>query len=201
MTKKEIFKKALEMSMSENKYERERGEKALAYLANVNDDGRFGRADELLSALEKSNNTRVSKPGWGDKTLKFLKNGKVRYIRFERKSNGGRLEELIIPALQQQKVDYVVYSMDDVPVPQGKKAKAENRPVEYRNVEAVVIPKELFLAKLREFNAIKVVNRNGQFDGYGIQVTSKKWYEWLSEYPVIFERGYVYEDWMFEGLD
>ena len=201
MTKKEILKKALEMSMSENKYERERGEKALAYLANVNDDGRFGRADELLSALEKSNNTRVSKPGWGDKTLKFLKNGKVRYIHFERKSNGGRLEELIIPALQQQKVDFVVYSMDDVPVPQGKKAKAENRPVEYRNVEAVVIPKELFLAKLREFNAIKVVNRNGQFDGYGIQVTSKKWYEWLSEYPVIFERGYVYEDWMFEGLD
>lgn len=172
--------------------------KAQEYLANYADDGRKGRAFELEVALDKSRKVRVSKQGQVDVYIKILNTkGKVAYVPAEAKTNGGRVEELLTGS----KAQYIIYAMEGVAVPQGKKAKAEGRPIEYRNIAPVVIPKALFLAKLREFNAIKVINRNGEADGYGIQVTSKRWYEWLSEYPVIFEQGYVYEDWMFEGLE
>lgn len=176
----------------------DRQAKAEEYLANVNDNGREGRAFELRVTLDGSAKVRVSAQGRVDVHIRLLnEQGKVTYAPAEAKTNGGRVEEL----LNGSKVQFVIYAMQNVAVPQGKKAKAEGKPVEYRNIPAVVIPKELFLAKLKEFNAIKVINRNGEQDGYGIQVTSKKWYEWLKEYPVIWEQGYTYENWMFEGLD
>lgn len=172
--------------------------KANEYLANANDCGRKGRAFELKVTLDGSAKVRVSAQGKVDVHIRLMnENGKVTYAPAEAKTNGGRVEEL----LNGSKVQYVIYAMEQVAVPQGKKAKAEGKPVEYRNIAPVVIPKELFLAKLAEFNAIKVINRNGEPEGYGIQVTSKKWYEWLAEYPVIWEQGYTYEPWMFEGLE
>ena len=175
-----------------------REQMAANYMANTFDCGRKGRAFELAVTLEKSRKVRVSKQGQVDVYIKLRRdNGKVAYIPAEAKTNGGRIEEL----LNGSKAQYIIYSMIDVPVPQGKKAKAEGKPMEYRNIKPVVIPKALFLAKLKEFNAIKAINRNGELDGYGIQVTSKLWYEWLSVYPTTWEQGYTYEEWEFEGIE
>lgn len=202
MTHLEIVNKAAQMIKSKYKAESIRGALAMGYLANENDPGRWGRAEELVSALPASRKTRISKQGWDDVRIKVRSSsGHIRYARAEVKTNGGRIEELLDDTLQQVPVHYVIYSMNDVPVPQGKKAKAEGKPVEYRNVPAVVIPRDLFLAKLQEFNAIKPMTHGGMQDGWGIQVTSKRWYEWLMEYPVVFQQGYTYEAWEFEGLE
>lgn len=180
------------------KYKEIREQVAAAYMANEADCGRKGRAFELSVTLDKSRKVRVSKQGQVDVYIKVRNTaGKVVYAPAEAKTNGGRVEELLMGS----KAQYVIYQMEGVAVPQGKKAKAEGRPVEFRSVPAVVIPKDLFLAKLREFNAIKAIAHGGEVDGYGIQVTSKRWYEWLVEYPVVFQQGYTYEAWEFEGLE
>lgn len=181
-----------------NKYEEIRKEEENRILSNVRDYcGRKGRANEIKHANTNSRKVKVASQNAIDNYIKVNKNGKIRYIAAENKINGGRLDQVFTDS----RIKFVIYEMIDLPIPQSKKAKAENRPIEYRNVPAVVIPKELFLAKLKEFNAIKVINRNGEPDGYGIQVTSKKWYEWLLDYPVLWEKDYTYEEWEFEGLE
>jgi hypothetical protein len=191
--KKKRGKKAMS-----SKYEEIRKEEENRILSNVRDYcGRNGRASELRHANTKSRKVKVASQNAIDDYIKVNMNGKIRYIGAENKINGGRLDQIFTDS----RIKYVIYEMIDLPIPQSKKAKAENRPTEYRNVPAVVIPKNLFLAKLKEFNAIKVINRNGQFDGYGIQATSKKWYEWLLDYPVLWEKDYTYEIWEFEGLE
>ena len=55
--------------------------------------------------------------------------------------------------------------------------------------------------KLRELNAIKAMRRDGELDGdYAIQPSNKRWFEWLSEWPVEFNREWTYEECDFEGL-
>ena len=58
----------------------------------------------------------------------------------------------------------------------------------------------VFIDKLIEFKAIKAVNRNGELEGYGIQASSKKLYNWLADYPIVYDRNAVYCDEDFEGL-
>lgn len=166
------------------------------HLMNNADDGRFGRAFELTCARTNSHKTCVSKQGQVDISVKFIDgNGKVKYIPCEAKTNGGRVDEL----LNGSKAKYVIYRLEFVQ--KHKASKTREAWDEVRMVEPVIIPKALFLAKLKEFNAIKIINRNGEFDGYGIQVSSKKWYEWLADYPVKFDNENAYEEWEFEGLE
>lgn len=167
------------------------------HLKNVADDGRLGRVFELKCARIHSHKTSVSKQGQVDVSVKFIDdNGKVRYMPCEAKTNGGRIDEL----LNGSKVQYVVYDLHFVQ--QHKATKKHDAWEEHRDLEQpVIIPKNLFLAKLVEFNAIKAINRNGEFDGYGIQVSSKRWYEWLRDYPVKFDNENAYEAWEFEGLE
>ena len=166
------------------------------HLMNNADDGRFGRAFELTCARLNSHKTSVSKQGQVDVSVKFVDgNGKVKYVPCEVKTNGGRVDEL----LNGSKAKYVIYRLEFVQ--KHKASKTREAWDEVRMVEPVIIPKALFLAKLKEFNAIKVINRNGEFDGYGIQVSSKKWYEWLADYPVKFDNENAYEEWEFEGLE
>lgn len=166
------------------------------HLMNNADDGRFGRAFELTCARLNSHKTSVSKQGQVDVSVKFVDgNGKVKYIPCEVKTNGGRVDEL----LNGSKAKYVIYRLEFVQ--KHKASKTREAWDEVRTVDPVIIPKALFLAKLKEFNAIKVINRNGEFDGYGIQVSSKKWYEWLADYPVKFDNENAYEEWEFEGLE
>ena len=179
-----------------NKALKERHANMVRHLMNNTDDGRFGRAFELTCARLNSHKTCVSKQGQVDVSVKFVDgNGKVKYVPCEVKMNGGRVDEL----LHGSKAKYVIYRLDFVQ--KHKASKTREAWDEVRTVEPVIIPKALFLAKLKEFNAIKVINRNGEFDGYGIQVSSKKWYEWLADYPVKFDNENAYEEWEFEGLE
>ena len=179
-----------------NKALNERNANMTRHLMNNADDGRFGRAFELTCARLNSHKTCVSKQGQVDVSVKFIDgNGKVKYVHCEVKTNGGRVDEL----LNGSKVKYVIYRLDFVQ--KHKASKTREAWDEVRTVAPVIIPKALFLAKLKEFNAIKVINRNGEFDGYGIQVSSKKWYEWLADYPVKFDNENAYEEWEFEGLE
>lgn len=179
-----------------NKALNERKANSKRHLMNSADDGRFGRAFELSCARTNSHKTSVSKQGQVDVSVKFIDgNGKVKYVPCEAKTNGGRVDEL----LNGSKAKYVIYRLEFVQ--KHKASKTRDEWDEVRMVEPVIIPKALFIAKLKEFNAIKVINRNGEFDGYGIQVSSKKWYEWLSEYPVKFDNENAYEEWEFEGLE
>ena len=179
-----------------NKALNERNANMTRHLMNNADDGRFGRAFELTCARLNSHKTCVSKQGQVDVSVKFIDgNGKVKYVPCEAKTNGGRVDEL----LNGSKAKYVIYRLDFVQ--KHKASKTREAWDEVRTVEPVIIPKALFLAKLKEFNAIKVINRNGEFDGYGIQASSKKWYEWLADYPVKFDNENAYEEWEFEGLE
>lgn len=167
------------------------------HLMNTADDGRFGRAFELECARKNSRKTSVSKQGQIDIHVKFVdSDGKVYYVPCEAKTNGGRIDEL----LNGSKAQYVVYDLHFVQ--KHKETKKHDAWEEHRDLEQpVIIPKALFLAKLIEFNAIKAINRNGEFDGYGIQASSKKWFDWLSDYPVRFDNENAYEAWEFVGLE
>lgn len=179
-----------------NKALNTRNANATRHLINSADDGRFGRAFELECARANSRKISVSKQGQVDVSVKFVDgNGKVKYVPCEVKTNGGRVDEL----LNGSKARYVIYRLEFVQ--KHKASKTRDAWDEVRTVEPVIIPKTLFIAKLKEFNAIKAVNRNGEFDGYGIQVSSKKWYEWLADYPVKFDNESTYEEWEFEGLE
>lgn len=167
------------------------------YASNPDDFGRYGRIKELEWARDKSRKARVSKQGQVDIHVKFInESGKAYYVPCEAKTNGGRIDEL----LSGSKAQYVVY---DLHVIQKHKAtKKHDAWEEHRDLEQpVIIPTVLFLAKLNEFGIIKAINRNGEFDGYGIQASSKKWFEWLSDYPVKFDNENAYEEWEFVGLE
>ena len=79
--------------------------------------------------------------------------------------------------------------------------------IDVRTVPPIIAPIDIFVAMLQDVNAIKTINRNGQFDGYGIQVSSKKMYLRLLDYienygeAVLFDNEKTYEMWDFEGLE
>lgn len=161
----------------------------------VDVSGWFGRVYELANARVHSNKVKVAKQGAIDNHIKMVVNGKIKYVSAESKTNGGRIDEL----LNNSKIKFVIYSMDFTQHHKAGKHTAERN--EERIIEPVVIPKDLFVNKLYEFKAIKAINKNGSIDGLGIQVSSKKWYEWLKDYPVLFDREWTYETWEFEGLE
>ena len=165
-------------------------------LSNSTNPGRFGDAFEILCARKGSRKTSVAKQGETDVFVKFSINGKIHYVPAECKTTGGRIGSLLNGT---NDAKYVIYTLDFVQ--KYKATKTQPAREEHRHIDPVIIPTNLFVAKLREFNAIKAMNRDGQPDGdYAIQPSSKRWYEWLSEWPVEFNREWTYEECDFEGL-
>lgn len=179
------------MTLNEKKaaaMDRKRAEQSRKYLRNDRDDGRFGRAFELSCARALSNKTAVSKQGVTDVSVKFKTEKGYRYVPCECKTNGGRIDDLINGT---NKSRYVVYMMDTTQKHKATKQRPEW--VEIRKLESpVIIRTEVFLDALKRFNAIKEVRHGGKVDGLAIQVSSKKLYEWLLDYPVVFDRNAVY---------
>lgn len=187
------------MKLNERKaqaMEARRKANAQRYLSNADDCGRFGRAFELSCARPLSNKTTVAKQGATDVSVKFKTATGYKYEPCECKTNGGRIDDLLDGT---NKSRYVVYYMDTTQ--KHKATKSREEWVEVRRVEPVIIQTHLFLAVLKRFNAIKEVRHGGVVDGLAIQVSSKKLYEWLRDYPVQFDREAVYEEWEFEGVD
>jgi hypothetical protein len=185
-----------------NKYEQKRIENASRYLQNINDDGRNGRAFELSCVRIRSSKTEVSKQGQKDISVKMEIDGKIRYVPAECKTNGGRVDDLLSGA---NKSAFVIYRLQFTQKHKATKTQPER--LEYREIPAVIIPTALFLQVLTDCNALKAINHNGEQDGIGIQVSSKKLFDRLTAYvdnygeAVLFDRNRTYEPWDFEDID
>ena len=155
------------------------------------DSGYFGRVTENQCARPKSRKKCVSSAGQADVHVKY--NG--RYVLAEVKTNGGRVDSLIDGS---NKSKFVIYVMEYVQRHKaGKKTEAWE---ERRSVGPIIIPTALFLNCLHEVNAVKTVNKHGEYDGLGIQVSSKKLYQRLLQWPVEYDRTRDYTSADFEGL-
>jgi hypothetical protein len=163
---------------------------------NTKNPGGYGCAFELECAREKSHKAKVAEQNEVDVHIKMEVNGKIAYVPAECKTNGGRVDELLNGTT---KARFVIYRLDFT-------QKLKNS-VDVRSIPPVVIPVHLFLDLLRDVNAIKVINKQGVFDGYGIQVSSKKLYTRLLAYIenygdcVLFDNQKTFEDWALEGLE
>ena len=172
-----------------NKYQIRRATKAAFYAKNAaNDDGAQGRIFELSCAAPHSRKTCVSKQGQADV---FITCDGGHYAA-ECKTNGGRIGSL----LTDKAPKFVIYKMDFVQKHKAGKTTAAYD--ERREIDPVLIPTPVFIAALRRFNAIK--STNGDHPEPAIQVSSKKFFEWLLDWPIPFAPGtkYTFED--FEGL-
>lgn len=164
---------------------------------NLHDQGGRGRAFELQCARAKSRKCKVAEQNEIDVHIKFINdNGKVIYKPAECKTNGGRIDEILV---ENPRVEYVIYRLQFT-------QKLKNS-VDERNLPAIVMPVGMFVGMLRKVNAIKVINKKGVFDGYGIQASSKKMYECLCNYiedygdAILFDNEKVFENWDFDGLE
>ena len=167
----------------------------MLYTINYKGDGNYGCIAEMLTATTHSKKETISNTGKVDCFIKYrCGNGAVIPVSVERKTNGGRIKTIDTEFSKAESMNgkYIVYSMDIC-----------NSTTSYlnRHVDAVVIPKTLFINKLIEFNAIKAVRHNGIIDGYAIQVSNKSLYNWLRDYPIVYDRNAVYCDDDFDGLD
>jgi hypothetical protein len=180
----------------ETKADAERASKAWQmYVTDYRGDGCMGCVAEMLTATKNSKKTHISNSGRVDCFIKYrAESGAVVPVSVERKTNGGRIRtfETEFSAAEEMSGRYVVYSMDVCNSSTSNKR---------RHVDAVVIPRKLFVEKLAEFNAIKKVNRNGALEGFAIQVSSKKLYDWLVDWPIVYDRNAVYCDDDFDGLE
>ena len=153
------------------------------------DDGANGRIFELECASANSRKTRVSKQGQADI-----------YIHFERgnysaecKTNGGRIESL----RKANAPKFVIYRLDFVQ--KHKATKTAPAWEEERHIDPVLIPTAVFLAALDRFGATK--STNGKNPEEAIQPSSKKFFEWLLDWPIPYEPGLHYTADDFEGLE
>lgn len=159
------------------------------HASNTIDDGRYGRVFELECARASSRKCRVSKQGEADVYIKYGKG----YVKAECKTNGGRIESLLNG---NNTAKFVIYRLDFTQ--KHKACKSKPAWEEVRHIEPVIIPTELFIKALRKFGAIK--STNGVNPELAIQPSSKKWYEWLKDYPVEYHNDWDYEASDFEGL-
>ena len=171
------------------KYEKIRLTEIERHTANrVNDNGAMGRAFELTCARANSRKVRVSKQGEADVYIKFGKG----FVKAECKTNGGRIEALYANGAPR----FVIYQLDFTQ--KHKAGKSKPAWEENRHVEPVIIPTHIFLGVLENLGAIK--STNGKNPELAIQVSSKKWYEWLEQWPVEFHPDWDYTEEDFEGL-
>lgn len=162
----------------------------IRHLGNAgHDDGAHGRAFELECASAYSRKTHVGLNGEADVYVKVGKGT----VKAECKTNGGRIESLLNGS---NKAKYVIYRLDLTI--EHKAGKTKPAWTEHRHINPVIIPTELFLEALEHFGAIK--NTNGNNPERAIQVSSKKWYEWLLDYPMTYKPELRYSEDDFEGL-
>ena len=174
------------------KYQKAREEKIAYYYSRLSiNPGAWGCIQELKSVSANSKKIAVSKQGENDIYIHI--NSKRANVPAERKTNGGRIESL----RKSNAPRYVVYSMRFVQKHKaGKNTEAWD---ELREIEPVVIPTAVFLNALDRFGATK--STNGKNPEEAIQVSSKKFFEWLLDWPIPFDPDLVYNEEDFEGLE
>lgn len=172
------------------KYQTMREAEIARHTANADHDcGWWGRVKELEMASEYSRKTRVSKQGQADVYIKYGRGT----VKAEVKTNGGRIESLRSASAPR----FVIYTMRFVQKHKaGKHTEAYD---EVREIDPVLIPTAVFLAALDRFHATK--STNGKNPEEAIQVSSKKFFEWLLDWPIPFSPDLRYTEDDFEGLE
>ena len=167
-------------------YEKIRLENAIRYLSNPQDDGRFGKAQELLSASSKSKKTDVSKQGVKDIHIK-IDTGKTRYaiIGAEVKQNGGRIGSLL-QMLENGQDQPFIYSID-------MNNSATNW--QHRLVKQKITMLSVFVDFCKN-SGYKIIRDIKADDDYGIQASSKVLYDHWQEFGLDYdsEKIYTYEE-------
>lgn len=170
-------------------YERKRKIQIERHVNNADHDpGAYGRVFELECASHGSHKTAVSVQGKADVFIHYGKG----YVPAECKTNGGRIGSLRKPDAPK----FVIYRLEFVQ--KHKATKTAPAREDYRYIAPVLIPTAVFLAALDRFGATK--STNGAFPEEAIQVSSKKFYEWLLDWPIPYEPGTHYTADDFEGL-
>lgn len=176
--------------MSNNKYQRIRAAEIARHTNNIgHDNGAAGRVFELECASTYSRKTAVAKQGAADVYIKYERG----HVAAECKTNGGRIESLRKPNAPR----FVIYRLRFVQ--KHKASKTAPAWEELREIDPVLIPTAVFLAALDRFGATK--STNGKFPEEAIQPSSKKFFEWLLDWPIPFDPALTYTADDFEGLE
>ena len=170
-------------------YARIREAEIQRHLNNLEDEGRFGRAFELACASASSRKMHVSKQGQADVYINLGRG----HVKAEVKTNGGRIESLRQPGAPR----FVIYRLRFTQ--KHKAGKHTEAWEEVREIDPVLIPTEVFLNALDRFGATK--STNGKNPEEAIQPSSKKFFEWLLDWPIPYTPGTVYSLDDFEGLE
>lgn len=175
-----------------NKYQIAREEKIAYYRSRLGiNPGAAGCIAELESVPANSKKVTVSKQGEVDIYVHI--NSKRSNVAAERKTNGGRIQSLRKPNAPK----FVIYSMSFVQ--KHKAGKSTEAWEELREIDPVVIPTQVFLAALDRFGATK--STNGKNPEEAIQVSSKRFFEWLLDWPIPWDPDSIYTWEDFEGLE
>lgn len=173
-----------------NKYQTIRAAEIERHTMNIGHDcGAAGRVFELECASAYSRKTRVAKQGQADVYIHFERGN----VAAECKTNGGRIESLRKPGAPR----FVIYRLHFIQ--KHKATKTADAWDEVREIDPVLIPTAVFLAALDRFGATK--STNGKNPEEAIQPSSKKFFEWLLDWPIPYEPGLRYTAEDFEGLE
>lgn len=175
--------------------EKRRFNNAMSLLSNEKDDGRWGKAFEMLFVSDNARKTYVAAQGKADGYMNY--NGKR--IAVEYKTNGGRIQSLY--DLKKPENHFIIYSMD-FETRQTYKKDGSPRATKHYTVEPVVLKVSDFLAILEHCKATKVIEHKGKNDReVAIQGDSVKLAKCLADYPIAYEPDTNYTPDDFEELE
>ena len=180
------FDNLFDMASNLNEYRKD-------YTRVINSDNAFGIASELASRRQNSNLDGISAIDKADTyvSVRFTRDDGTVYtipVPAENKTNGGRINHLFDNKAHNR---FVLYEMDI--------CNACTNGIR-RRVKKRIIPLKLFLTVLEQTKAYKKVNHDGITDGIAIQVSSKKLFTWLSDYPILFDNQTIYKATDFNNL-
>lgn len=191
----ELVKLALQIASEykdtiSSKYDEIRLNEMLRYISNERgkltgenennfDDGILGRVIELYCRDSKSTLTKVRTQGKIDAYIPTT-NGRV---KAEIKTNGGQVQELLKLSDKQKRNTLIVY-FSHTKKPQGTKAKAEHKPVEFYDCFKIMT-----VADFLDNVTLKKVDSRGNIH---VQPTSKAMYERFESFTN-FTRNTVFE--------
>lgn len=173
-----------------SKYDELRFNEMIRYISNERDklvgdnpnnfdDGIVGRVIELYCRDSKSTLTKVRAQGKIDAYIPTT-SGRV---RAEIKTNGGQVQELLKLSDKQKQNTLIVY-FSHTKKPQGTKARAEHRPVEYYDCFKV-----MSVADFLDNVTLKKIDSRGNIH---VQPTSKLMYERFESFTD-FKRNMIFE--------
>ncbi len=185
--RKPTLDKAIEKfldSLKDNKTDNEKKATILSYYERVTENaGAYGCIMEIMQGGKRKK--AVAKQNQND--MYFYYNGKR--VKAECKTSGGRIGSLLDGS---NKSKFIVYSLN---------VCNANTSGKERNIDPVIMPVQMFLDLLVECNAVKAINRNGEFEEWGIQCSSKELYLRLLDYPIMFTPESHYTDDDFDGIE